>query len=90
MPQEQIPERTMWYCETCGMVRNGDEHNCTLALKAEVSALAERVERAEALLKEAQTLLNDAVKNGCLILGRCELDSRISSFLHDGTKGEKP
>ena len=53
-----------------------------------LSALAERVERAEALLKECEDMLEEYADLGLLETKEVVLMHRISPFLHDGTKGE--
>ena len=73
-----------WMCMDCGT---------EFSPASRLSALAERVERAEALLKETTVYVQSALERcgvkGCDTCdGTRDLLSRISSFLHDGTKGE--
>ena len=98
MPQEQMPEH-IWVLlrEVEGLVAwpyNPDMDNekpTEYVPASRLSALAERVERATELLKDAQVAV---IGMAALLWGMpleaktVTLAERISSFLHDGTKGE--
>jgi len=56
-----------------------------------LTALREQLERAEALLKEVQVEFSGSCKHCAYWNWQSNgLMTRLSSFLHDGTKGDKP